>query len=125
MSFGEIGSSVYFEHPLKPWNVSNLSDCLLVVCTANFLYSFMSFPHHLARHSGQNSSDHTTQQSSNLHSEQQLEDTCEGYKKEINELKVNTSAQYGDLVVEYDNVRNYNQQLQNTIEKIRAEKVCF
>ena len=77
MSFGEIGSSVYFEHPLKPWNVSNLSDCLLVVCTANFLYSFMSFPHHLARHSGQNSSDHTTQQSNNLHSEQQREDTCD------------------------------------------------
>ena len=51
-----------------------------------------------------------------------LEETCETYQNEIKELKVNTSAQYSDLVVEYDNVRNYNQQLQNTIEKIRTEK---
>ena len=51
-----------------------------------------------------------------------LEDASEAFKKELNELKAASSTKYSDLVVEYDNVRNHNQQLQNTIDKIRSEK---
>lgn len=51
-----------------------------------------------------------------------LEELCETYKEEIKELKVNTSAQYSELVVEYDNVRNYNTQLLSTIETLKTDK---